>query len=247
MAMNLVKLDDAVAKDSNYTALLYCKPGVGKSTAIGLIAEASEGNTLVLDVDRTITKTLAKKEVVKDTSKILIQQIDNVNTFDDWTNVLRDLRDMKASGQLEAAGIKTIAVDNISELERCILSDLGSKGKNKGVPAMADYQYMQFKLVNSLRYMKSLGVNVVWTAWEVTEQFTHPDGTQYSRLYPKISAKIVDNICGLCDVVGRIFVNKDGQHGILLEATQNIYAKNQIDDRKACRVEDFTKFKKGEQ
>lgn len=247
MAMNLVKLDDAVAKDSNYTALLYCKPGVGKSTAIGLIAEASEGNTLVLDMDRTITKTLAKKEVVKDTSKILIQQIDNVNTFDDWTNVLRDLRDMKASGQLEAAGIKTIAVDNISELERCILSDLGSKGKNKGVPAMADYQYMQFKLVNSLRYMKLLGVNVVWTAWEVTEQFTHPDGTQYSRLYPKISAKIVDNICGLCDVVGRILVNKDGQHGILLEATQNTYAKNQIDDRKSCKVENFVKFKNGEE
>jgi len=247
MALNLQRLDDAVEKDSNYTALLYCKPGVGKSTAIGLIAEASEGNTLVLDVDRTITKTLAKKEVVKDTSKILIQQIDNVNTFDDWTNVLRDLRDMKASGQLEAAGIKTIAVDNISELERCILSDLGSKGKNKGVPAMADYQYMQFKLVNSLRYMKSLGVNVVWTAWEVTEQFTHPDGTQYSRLYPKISAKIVDNICGLCDVVGRILVNKDGQHGVLLEATQNTYAKNQIDDRKSCKVEDFVKFKKGEQ
>ena len=244
MALEFRKLDEAVKKDSNYTALLYCKPGVGKSTAIGLIAEASDGYTLVLDVDRTITKTLAKKEVVQDTSKVLIQQIDNINTFEDWTNVLRELGEMKADGRLDAANIKTIAVDNISELERCILSDLGAKGKNKGVPAMADYQYMQFKLVNSLRYMKSLGVNVVWTAWEVTEDFTHPDGTKYSRLYPKISAKIVDNICGLCDVVGRILVNKDGQHGILLEATQNTYAKNQIDSRKGCLVEDFTKFKK---
>ena len=135
--------------------------------------------------------------------------------------------------------IKTVAVDNISELERCILSDLGSKGKNKGVPAMADYQYMQFKLVNSLRYMKSWGVNIVWTAWETAEQFTHPDGTQYTRLMPKISAKIVDNICGLCDVVGWIGVNKDGEHAILLDATQNIYAKNQIDSRKSCKVEEF--------
>ena len=135
--------------------------------------------------------------------------------------------------------IRTVAVDNISELERCILSDLGSKGKNKGVPAMADYQYMQFKLVNSLRYMKSWGVNIVWTAWETIEDFTHPDGTRYSRLYPKISAKILDNICGLCDCVGRIMINKEGQHGVLLEATQNIYAKNQIDTRKGCRVEEF--------
>jgi phage nucleotide-binding protein len=240
--MEIRKFDDALQADSHYTALLYCPPGVGKSTAIGLIAEASEGNTLVLDVDRTITKTLAKKEIVKDTSKVFIEQVDNINTFDAWSRLMEDLRDMAESGQLKAANITTIAVDNISELERCILSDLGAKGKNKGVPAMADYQYMQFKLVNSLRQMKALGVNVVWTAWEITEQFTAPDGSQYSRLYPKCSTKIVDNICGLCDVVGKIFVNKEGQHGILLEATQNIYAKNQIDSRKACKIEDFVKF-----
>jgi len=235
--MELKKLEGM--QNIPYTALLYCAPGVGKSTAIGLIAERSEGNTLVLDIDRTISRTLAKKEVVKDTSKVLISQVDNINTFDAWTRTLKELGE---SDILKQNNITTVAVDNISELERCILSDLGSKGKNKGVPAMADYQYMQFKLVNSLRYMKGWGVNIVWTAWETVEQFTHPDGTQYSRLYPKISGKILDNICGLCDVVGKILINKEGQHGILLEATQNIYAKNQIDSRKACKVEEFTMF-----
>ena len=221
-----------------YTALLYCKPGVGKSTAIGLIAEASEGNTLVLDVDRTIMRTLAKGEVVKDVSKVLVQEVENINTFDSWTQLLKDIGadDCKF---LRENNITTVAVDNISELERCILSDLGSKGKNKGVPAMADYQYMQFKLVNSLRYMKSWNVNIVWTAWEASEQYTHPDGTQYTRLLPKISTKIVDNICGLCDIVGWITINKDGENGILLEATTNIYAKNQVDSRKGCKVNEF--------
>lgn len=230
--MNLKRIE---ANNLPYTALLYCKPGVGKSTAIGLITEKSEGNTLVLDVDRTITRTLAKGDIVKDTSGILVQEIDNINTFENWTEVLKSI----TPEFLKENNIKTVAVDNISELERCILSDLGAKGKNKGVPAMADYQYMQFKLVNSLRYMKSWGVNIIWTAWEVAEPFTHPDGTQYTRLLPKISSKIVDNICGLCDVVGWISVNKDGEHGILLEATQNIYAKNQVDSRKACKVQDF--------
>ena len=242
--MELKKIE---VKDLPYTALLYCKPGVGKSTAIGLIAERSEGNTLVLDVDRTITRTLAKGEIVKDTSKVLIQEIENrgrvekdgqtivQGTFAAWSNTLQEI----TPEWLAENKIKTVAVDNISELERCILSDLGAQGKNKGVPAQADYQYMQFKLVNSLRYMKSWGVNVIWTAWEMTENFTHPDGTQYTRLMPKMSLKIVDNICGLCDVVGWISVNKDGDHGILLEATQNIYAKNQIDSRKGCKVEEF--------
>lgn len=235
--MNLKKIE---ASNLPYTALLYCKAGVGKSTAIGLIAEASEGNTLVLDVDRTITRTLAKGEVVKDTSKIITTEIDNIHTFEAWTNTLKEI----TPEWLKQNNITTVAVDNISELERCILSDLGSQGKNKGVPAMADYQYMQFKLVNSLRYMKSWGVNIIWTAWETVEAFTHPDGTQYSRIVPKIASKIVDNICGLCDIVGWISVNKDGDHGILLEATQNIYAKNQVDCRKGCKVEDFI-IKKG--
>ena len=230
------KTIEELNQNPNYTALFYCAPGVGKSTAIGLIAEKSKGKTLVLDIDRTITKTLAKKEVVKDLSKIEVMQIDNVNTWDDWEKALMQLKKMKDNDELD---FDTIAVDNISELERCILSDLGSKGKNKGVPAQADYQYMQFKLVNSLRFMKSLGVNVIWTAWEVTEQFQTPEGASYSRLYPKISTKIVDNICGLCDVVGKILAKSDGTRGIILEATQNIYAKNQIDNRKGCLVEEF--------
>lgn len=239
--MKITSIVENISVDMPYTALLYCPPGVGKSTAIGLIAEKSEGKTLVLDIDRTIDKTIAKKEIVKDISKIDTVKIDNINTFGDWSKTIVELQQMKDAGKLEYTNI---AVDNISELERCILSDLGSKGKNKGVPAQSDYQYMQFKLVNSLRYMKQLNVNVIWTAWEDVRQIVSPDGTSYSQLIPKMSAKIVDNICGLCDVVGKIMVKRDGTHGILLEATQNIYAKNQIDSRKGCLVEEFANFER---
>lgn len=230
------KLQELVEKKQPYTAMFYCSTGVGKTTTAGLIAEKSKGKTLILDVDRTIATSLGKGEVVKDISRIDIRQVDNVHTWDDWEKILMELAELKKAGKLD---YENIVVDNISELERCILSDLGSKGKNKGVPAQADYQYMQFKLVNSLRFMKSLGVNVIWTAWETYENYTHPDGTQYTRSYPKISAKIVDNICGLCDIVGKIMAKQDGTRGIILEATQNVYAKNQIDSRKGCKVEEF--------
>lgn len=244
--MELKKINHGMS--APYTALLYCAPGIGKSTAIGCIAEHSDGNTLVLDIDRTISRTLAKGEVVKDTSKVLIAEVENrsknddadiLGTFASWAAMLKS---EITPVFLKENNITTVAVDNISELERCILSDLGSQGKNKGVPAMADYQYMQFQLVNSLRMMKSWGVNIIWTAWESFEPFTMPDGTQYTRCVPKISAKIVDNICGLCDIVGKIAVNKDGVHGIILDATTNIYAKNQVDSRKGCKVEDFVNF-----
>lgn len=249
--MEITKIDAKAMQKKPYTALLYCAPGVGKSTAIGLIAEHSEGNTLVLDVDRTVERTLAKGEVVKNTDRLFVVKVENrgrtlddkgnvlcEGTFKAWEHTLKEI----TPEFIKANKITTIAVDNISELERCILSDLGAQGKNKGVPAMSDYQYMQFQLVNSMRYMKAWGVNIVWTAWEDVRDIVHLDGTKYSQLIPKISAKIVDNICGLCDVVGKILVNKEGKHGILLEAQQSIYAKNQIDSRKACAVEDFVKF-----
>ena len=218
---------------------MYCAPGVGKSTALGLIGEKSKGKTLVLDVDRTFVPTMAKDEVVHDFSKFEVLQVDNINTWTDWTKKLTDLKAAKEAGKLTE--YENICVDNISELERCILSDLGRQGKNKGVPAQADYQYMQFKLMDSLRFMKSLGLNVIWTAWETTEDYVTLDGTCYTRSYPKISKKIVDNVCGLCEIVGKIIVNKDGERGVVMEATQNIYAKNQIDTRKICNVKEFIK------
>ena len=212
---------------------------MGKSTALGLIGEKSKGKTLVLDVDRTFVPTMAKDEVVHDFSKFEVLQVDNINTWTDWTKKLTDLKAAKEAGKLTE--YENICVDNISELERCILSDLGRQGKNKGVPAQADYQYMQFKLMDSLRFMKSLGLNVIWTAWETTEDYVTLDGTCYTRSYPKISKKIVDNVCGLCEIVGKIIVNKDGERGVVMEATQNIYAKNQIDTRKICNVKEFIK------
>lgn len=237
--LEIKQIDENIKDKRPFTALIYCAPGVGKSTAIGLAAENTKGKTLVLDVDRTIDNTIAKKEVVHDSSRLYTVKIDNTHGWDDWMAKMTDLKEMHDNGKLD---FETIAVDNLSELERCILADLGSKGKNKGVPAMADYQYMQYKLVNSVRFLKSLGCNVIFTAWETVGTFTHPDGTTYSRVYPKISEKILDNVLGLCDVVGKLGVNKDGEHKILLEATQNIIAKNQLDTRKVCDVQDFVKF-----
>ena len=234
-----MKLIDLVKEKQPFTALLYCAPGVGKSTALGLIGENSKGKTLVLDIDRTFVPTMAKGEVVHDFSKFEVLQVDNINTWTDWTKKLTDLKAAKEAGKLTE--YENICVDNISELERCILSDLGRQGKNKGVPAQADYQYMQFKLMDSLRFMKSMGLNVIWTAWETTEDYVTLDGTCYTRSYPKISKKIVDNVCGLCEIVGKIIVNKDGERGVVMEATQNIYAKNQIDTRKICNVKEFIK------
>lgn len=235
--MSYLSMDDLLEDTQSGTYLFYAPPGVGKSTMLGIIAEKSIGNTLVLDVDRTITQTLKKKTVVKDTSKISVRQVSLSNTWDDWNMVLAELDALEKEGRL--LSLENICIDNISELERCLLADLGSKGKNDGVPSQGDYQKVQFKIVNSLRHLKQLGLNLYITAWETVEQFSSPDGSQYSRVFPKMSVKIVDNVCGLCDIVAKIGIDKDGERTLTMDAVKNVYAKNQIDDRKYIKVGDF--------
>lgn len=215
--MTLQITNAADIKTTKGTYLIYGPPGMGKTTALKYLP----GKTLVLDVDRT-------SKVLKGCKNIDIVEVDNINTWDFWEKLIIELYE-NYRGKYD-----NIAVDNVSELERCILSDLGSQGKNKGVPSQGDYQYMQFRLVNSLRYMKNLDMNIIWTAWEITDSFQDANGQYYNRAFPQINHKIMNNVLGLCDVVGKLAINSEGQRGFILTASNSTYAKNQLDDRKGC-------------
>ena len=217
MVLNIKKAADI--KDTKGTYLIYGPPGMGKTSSLKYLP----GKTLVLDVDRT-------SKVLRGCKNIDIAEVDNIHTFEHWTKILKDMVENKNKYSI----YDNIAVDNVSELERCILSDLGSQGKNKGVPAQGDYQYMQFKLVNSLRYMKNVGSNLIWTAWETTDTYTDSNGQQFNRSFPQINQRIVNNILGLCDVVGRLMINSEGERGFKFTATNSTFAKNQLDDRRGC-------------
>ncbi|WP_042678492.1 AAA family ATPase [Anaerosalibacter massiliensis] len=215
MALQITKATDI--KEEKGTYLIYSPPGIGKTTSIKFFP----GKTLVLDVDRTT-------KVLKGEPNISIAKINNMETWKHWEEVVLDLTENYV-GKFD-----NIVIDNISELERCLLSDLGSKGKNHGVPSIGNYQHMQFRLVNSLRYMKNLQSNIIMTAWEMTDLYTTSDGQQFNRSYPQLNLKILNNIAGLCDVVGKLTFNDEGKRGFVLAPTNSIFAKNQLDDRKGC-------------
>ncbi|ETT84201.1 AAA family ATPase [Viridibacillus sp. FSL R5-0477] len=204
------------------TYLLFCPPGMGKSHTIGFLP----GKTLVLDIDRT-------SHVLKGNPNIDIIYVDNKSTWDYWEKLLIHI-EKNLKGKYD-----NIAIDNASELERCLLSSLGAKGKNNGVPSQGDYQYMQFRIVNSFRWMKNLADRVVFTAWETTDLYTSAEGQQYNRSYPQINMKILNNVLGLCDVVGRLMINSEGNRGYVLKGTNSIYAKNQLDGREGCKQDEI--------
>lgn len=208
----------------NETFLLYAPPGMGKTSTVKYLP----GKTLVIDVDRT-------SHVLKGNPNIEIMYADNKDTWNWWTAFCKHA-DTNLKGKYD-----NIVIDNISELERCMLSSLGAVGKNNGVPSQGDYQYMQFRVVNSFRWFKSIAKRTVFLAWEMNDLFTTSEGQQFNRALPQVNLKILNNVLGLCHVVGRLMINSDGERGYVLKASNSIYAKNQLDNRAGCLQEDVFK------
>jgi phage nucleotide-binding protein len=53
----------------------------------------------------------------------------------------------------------------------------------------------------------------------------------------------LNQLLGLTDVVGRIMVNaKSGNRGVILECSEGTYAKNRLDGRTACPIEELFVF-----
>lgn len=214
--MEIVSASNLTSK--NAMRLIYSAPGVGKTSTIKYLT----GKTLVLDVDRTTG-------VLRGENDIDIVYVDTMKPWETFPKLLKEIQD----DYLEQ--YENIVLDNISELERSILSHLGKEGKNNRVPSMPDYQRMQFMLVDAVRFLKSLNKNVVITAWETSDQWTTPEGQIFNRAFPQISGKIITNVMGLCDVVARLIYNTETENrGFILNPTNAVFAKNQIDARTSC-------------
>lgn len=219
--LQIEKATDIETENGVY--LIYAPPGTGKTSLLKFLP----GKTLVLDVDRT-------SRVLKGEANIDISKIDNVNAWKNFGEVMKEL------AKMDLSGYDNIALDNISELERCMLADLGRQGNNNRVPGIQNYQQVQFFLMDAVRFLKTLGLNVIILAWETTDVWTTPEGQSFNRSYPQISLKIMQNMMGLCDVVGKLFYNeKTDKRGIFLQATDSIFAKNQMDARKHCMQDEL--------
>ena len=210
------------------TYLIYAAPGMGKTTAIKYLP----GKTLVIDVDKS-------SAVLKGEPNIDIATIDTHNIWKEWLDTVSEL----VTG--DYSQYDNIVIDNVSELFRATLANLGREGKNHRVPEQSHYQRVDFTILDSLRALKKLDARIIFTAWETSDLWQTETGQGYNRAYPDIRNKILNNFMGLCDVVARLIVSKDAdgneKRGFILQPTNAVYAKNRLDDRKGCLVNELIK------
>ena len=219
--MQLLKAADL--KDEKVTALVYAPPGFGKTTMLGKLP----GRTLIVDVENG-TSTLVHSGSDADIVRL-------GDTPGGLKDILGELR--------EDCPYDNICIDSLSELEKWMLTVLGRSGKNNGVPELGHYQQVDFNLIDYVRLFRGLPANLVMTAWEELKKVTAVSGEQYTQAAPQIREKSVNNICGLCDIVGQIVISgkeeNRGERFIRLAGDMNTVAKDRIKKRQFCKFEEL--------
>ncbi|EGQ3092890.1 AAA family ATPase [Staphylococcus pseudintermedius] len=229
MPFNISSAKDITTDKSTY--LIYGKPGSGKTHTLNFLP----GKTLYVNVDKS-------ERPLKGNDNIDILNFNSHEAWQEWGDLMKWFAENKQT----LNNYDTIVIDNLSELFRSMLANLGRTGKNQRVPEMSHYQRVDFFTIDSLRFLQSLGKRLVFLAWETNYDFYTPAGQQITQSVPDIRKTIRDNVAGLCQVVARLIVNKEsGKRGFILMPTNNVFAKNQLDDREHCLQSEL--FKVGEE
>lgn len=229
--MKITKASE-LKKGNNFSALIYAPPGTGKTTTIKYLP----GRTLVVDIDRTTIVLAGEKNID-------IVYADLNDTEVGFKKMLKDIHENYIKDY------DNFVIDNISELEQAWLGEKAKLSKTKdgramGIPEMGDYNKFSFFITDLIRYVNSWeGVNKVYTAWETTRQIETPSGQLYNQFIPKIREKIIENVMGLVNVVGRLVINDETSgRGFILQPSNSTFAKNQLSNAKFAKQEDIWKF-----
>ncbi|MBR0035880.1 MAG: AAA family ATPase [Synergistaceae bacterium] len=215
--MNIINAKDI--KHQHLTVLIYGTPGMGKTTLLGNL----NGRTLIVDVDKGTSVLIGNKN----NENVDVLRLEALREFSELVKQLR-----------ESCPYDNVCLDSISELERSILTRLAS-ANNNGIPSQQDYGKINVSIMNICRQLREIHANIFFTAWEKYTEVVAPSGEKYSRIEPLIRDKNMDNIVGLCDITGRLYLDRESEERrVWLEARPNIIAKDRVYKRQSCACEE---------
>ena len=209
----------------NWRILIYGKPGIGKTTLIKQL----KGKTLVLSLDN-LQRVLAGSE------NIDVVEFDRNQPTDCMTTFLKEVDEILSE-------YDNLVIDNISSFQSDWFVEQGRTSKNGIGNELQHYSLWTNYFLRVLTAIYSKPVNIYVTAWEDTRDLNLETGQIITQYVPQIRESVLNQLLGLTDVVGRIIVNeKTGGRGVVLEGSEGTYAKNRLDKRTVCSIEEVFEF-----
>lgn len=220
-----IKKASEISRTKNWRVLLYGKPGLGKTSAInGLI-----GKSLVLDMD-------GSSRVLAGLKNVDVVEFDRTNPSLSINEFLKEIHDVIKNYQ-------NLVIDNITSFQFDWFVEQGKSSKNGIRNEIQHYGDFTNYFLRIITAIYSLPINIYVTAWEDQRDITMESGQIITQFVPQIRTQVLNQLLGLTDVVGRIKINeKTGSRGAILEGNDGVYAKNRLDNRTACKIEDLFKF-----
>ena len=209
----------------NWRVLLFGKPGIGKTTLIKQL----KGKTLVLSLDNS-------QRVLAGSENIDVVEFDRNQPTDCMTTFLKEVDEILSE-------YDNLVIDNISSFQSDWFVEQGRTSKNGIGNELQHYSLWTNYFLRVLTAIYSKPVNIYVTAWEDTRDLNLETGQIITQYVPQVRESVLNQLLGLTDVVGRIIVNeKTGGRGVVLEGSEGTYAKNRLDKRTVCSIEEVFEF-----
>ena len=222
--MKIIKASE-IERTKNWRVLLYGKPGLGKTSVI----KSLTGKTLVLDMDQS-------SKVLGGTDNIDVIEFDRNHPTEFMKMFLTEIDSLLSE-------YDNLVIDNLTSFQSDWFVEAGKSSKNGISNELQHYNQWTNYFLRVLTAIYSKPINIYVTAWEDTRELTLDTGQLITQYVPQIRSNVLNQLLGLTDVVGRIMVNvKSGNRGVILEGSEGTYAKNRLDERTACPIEELFNF-----